>query len=304
MTELESLIFTEKYRSQNFNDLICDKKELLKNYLKNNKEIPSFIFYSSSPGTGKTSCAKIISKELNCDMLSLNSSMDRGIDTIRDRIKLFAQSLSSNNNKRMVFLDEADGLTPQAMNSLRTTMEEFSDNCFFIFTVNDLFKIIEPIRSRCIVVDFNLPNKKDIFNRLEFICQEEKIKYEPEDLHNLISNLYPDIRSMVLALQSAKIDEGILLVNYDNYNKFLKALVLQDIQTIYAKAFSSEFNIKGFNEWFLRYLFKNLETYSFQSIADISILIAEIEKNYLTGVNLPILFIANMLQIAKILQKK
>jgi replication factor C small subunit len=304
MTELSNMLYTEKYRAGVFEDLIFEYKDTLVNYLSKPKELPSFIFISSSPGTGKSSCAKLISKYLDCDILSLNSSMERGIETIRDKIKWFVQSMSSNTHKRMVFCDEADFITTQAQASLRNLMEEYSDNCFFVFTGNDLAKIIPALVSRCVVFDFNKPNKKKIFDRLEYICKEESIEYDPEDLSKLINLQYPDIRSMILTLQSTKIDNKPLLVEYEIYNQFLQFLMLRDEQQIYLKAFSSDFNLLGFNKWLFHFLFLEKALFSFEELSTISILIADTEKNYSLGVNLPILFIANMLQISSIISLK
>jgi replication factor C small subunit len=304
MSELSNMLFTEKYRAGTFEDLIFEHKDTLINYLTKPKELPSFIFISSSPGTGKSSCARLISKYLDCDVLPLNSSMERGIETIRDKIKWFVQSMSSNNAKRMVFCDEADFITSQAQASLRNLMEEYSDNCFFVFTGNDLAKIIPALVSRCIVFDFNKPNKKQIFDRLEYICKEENIDYDPEDLSKLINLQYPDVRAMVLTLQSTKVDNKPLLVEQESYNQFLQYLVMRDEQQIYLKAFSSDFNILGFNKWLFHYLFLEKSLFSFEELSTISLLLADTEKNYNLGVNLPILFIANMLQISNIISRK
>ena len=155
MTPLHRQIWTEAYRPQVFNDVIIDKKSLIENYLKEPNTIPSFLFSSAKPGTGKTTTAKIIAKTLKCDILSLNSSDERGIDTVRDKIKAFAESMSSlEGMKRCVFMDEADRSTSTAQDALKNIIETYSDNCFFIFTCNDISKITEPIRSRCVLINF------------------------------------------------------------------------------------------------------------------------------------------------------
>ncbi|GAG64276.1 unnamed protein product, partial [marine sediment metagenome] len=163
LTPLHNAIFTEKFRPQVFDEVIIDKKTLITNYLKTPNTIPSFLFTSARPGTGKTTTAKIIAKTLKCDILSLNASDERGIEMIREKIKTFAESMSSlDGMKRCVFCDEADRLTSIAQDALKNIIETYSDNCFFIFTCNDISKITEPIRSRCVLVNFDKPGKVEI----------------------------------------------------------------------------------------------------------------------------------------------
>jgi len=302
MNELQKLILTERWRPDNLKDLILENKATVLNNIKSKDTIPSFIFYSNRPGTGKSSCGKAIANELDCDILYLNSSMDRGIDTIRDKIKLFAQSMSSKTGvKRLVLLDEADGLTTQALNSLRNLMEEYSSNVFFIFTANDINKIIEPIRSRCVCINFERPPKKEIISRIEYICQKENIEADIEDIVKLVDTHYPDIRSMILTLQSSLLDKKPLLVDYQDYKDFLSAIKLKDIQTIYAKVYGSDFNILAFNRWFFSHLIAKYDTYGYEKASKIALSLAEVEKYWNLGANLQIIFIAEMLKIGDIL---
>lgn len=300
-TELENKILTEKWRPNSLKDIILENKETLINHLKSGDSIPSFIFYSSSPGTGKTTTAKAIAKELNCDIKYLNSSLERGIEVVRDEVRLFAQSMSSNPKaKRLVFMDEADGITSIAQNSLRNIMEEYSDNCFFILTCNDIGKIIEPIRSRCILINFERPNKKEIVSRLEYICEQEKIQADIEDIVKLTEKLYPDIRAMILTLQSSLLDNKPLLVDYQEFNDFLQAVKLKDVQYIYRKVFGSDFDILAFNRFLFNHLIENYGEYGSKT-KDIALSLAEVEKCWNLGVNLPIVFTAEMLKISDLM---
>jgi DNA polymerase III delta prime subunit len=301
MSELHNLVFTEKWRPSNIEDIICVHSDLIKKYLLEPKKMPSFIFYSSSPGTGKTTMAKAIAKELDCDLLLLNASDERGIDTIRDKIKGFSQSMSSNIAvKRMVFLDESDGLTKNAMDSLRNLMEEYSDNVFFVFSCNDVSKIITPIRSRCVVLGFETPPKPLILNRLEQICIDEKIQYEPEDLSQLIDIFYPDIRSMILTLQSSSINGNIIQFQQTEFKEVLDAIINHDVLTIYSKVNKNSFNILAFNRWMFKYLFDNFDNIGYEKVAKISRYLADTEKSWNLGANLNIVFIANILQVSEI----
>lgn len=302
MSELNDLIWVEKYRPQTFKDLILENKPLILNAIKNPKKIPSFIFYSSNAGTGKTSTAKIIINTLKCDFIIINSSDERGIDTIREKIKSFSRSLSSNSNmKRCVFLDEADGLTRQAQDSLRNLMETYSANCFFIFSCNDISKVIEPLRSRCISINFNRPDKNDILVRLEEICEKEKIKYGIDELEKLVDTLYPDIRSMVLRLQQHNIDGQDINFDEEEFKVFFNEIKKKNIKLIYDKTYSGIFDIRAFNKWLFHYLFINYSNFNSDIIAKISQHLADTEKHWNLGANLELIFISNILNISNLI---
>lgn len=297
-------IFTEKYRPNTFEDLVFENKALILNHLKKPLAMPSFVFHSNHPGTGKTSTAKLIIKTLNCDSLIINASDERGIDTIRDKITIFSRSMSSNpNTKRCVFMDEADSITKVAQDSLRATMEEFSDNVFFIFSCNDISKVIEPIQSRCIIINFEKPNKADIINRLTHICELEQIQATDKDIEDLMENTYPDMRSMIKALQTAKIENKPLASCSSNYLGFFNALKNYDINYIYNTTYSSDFDVFGFNRWFFTYLFNNMDKFKKDLLVDIAVRLAEIEKNWQIGANVNVIFLAHMLQIAKMMKQ-
>ena len=147
LTPVQNAIYTEKYRPSSFDELIGDHKDIIQKYLDKPMEMPSFIFYSNSPGTGKTSMAKVIVKALKCDSEVINSSDERGIDVIREKVSLFARSMSSNDKtKKCVFMDEADGMLKAAQDSLRNLMETYASNCFFIFSsALKPFTILKPV---------------------------------------------------------------------------------------------------------------------------------------------------------------
>ena len=301
-TELDNAIWAEKYRPDTFDDLIFEKKDQLQSFLKNPKQMPSFIFYSSKPGTGKTSTAKIIIDVLKCDALRINSSDERGIDTIRDKIRLFACSMSSNpDTKRCVFLDEADGLTRIAQDSLRNLMETYSDNCFFVFSCNDVGKIIEPIRSRCVSLDFEKPNRLDITARLLNIVDVEKLDVSAQSLQELIDLHYPDIRSMIVKLQQHNIDKSFPLIDKKGYESFLDLVKKHDVDSIYKKVYSGTFNILEFNKYFFRHLYDNYDKYGFEKTKLISICLADTERSWNVGANLEIIFLSNVMRIMTVL---
>ena len=301
--EVENKIWVEKYRPETFAQLIFGNKALLMNHLKNPMSMPSFIFYSSHPGTGKTTTAKIIARELDCDTLFINSSDERGIDTIRDKIVDFARNMSSNPNaKRMIFMDEADSITKVAQDSLRATMEEYSDNCFFIMACNDVGKIIEPIQSRCVLINFEKPSKADIINRIEFICEQEQLKATDSEITDLVTLCYPDMRTMIKVCQTAKVENKPITFNQSDFTKMLEAVKTSNIEYLYNQTYSGDFDIYAFVRWLFRYFFDNMKQYDKDKLADIAIRLAEVEKGWTINANVEVIFLANMVMIAKILR--
>jgi len=204
---LKNILWQEKYRPAKVMDVIGKSREKISMYLKNPQNIPNFLFVSATPGTGKTSMAKAIINELGCDYLLLNSSDERGVDAIREKVKEFSKTLSTNGIRKCVFLDEADGLTPIAQPALRNLMETYSKNVFFILTCNYESKIIEPLVNRCVRIEFNKPQKEDIAEYLINICKNEELTYTKEGIEKLIQLEYPSIRGMVNTMQDLKNQE-------------------------------------------------------------------------------------------------
>ena len=303
MNDLQNKVFVEKYRPQDWNSLIFGNKQLIMNHLKNPMAMPSFIFYSNHPGTGKTTTAKIIAKELDCDTLFINSSDERGVDTVRDKIVVFARNMSSNpNSKRMIFLDEMDSCTKVAQDSLRAIMEEYSSNTFFVMACNDVSKIIEPIQSRCVLINFEKPNKADIQQRIEYICEQEQVKATDKEIVDLVNQCYPDMRSMIKILQTAKVEDKPIIFNQNDYAEFLKALKTNNIEFLYNKTYDSDFDVMACNKWLFTHFFNNIGQYDSTKLADIAIRLAEVEKGWTINANVEIVFLANMFQIGKILK--
>jgi len=198
----KNFIWTEAYRPKKVSEMVGSFKEKILKYLENPNAIPHFLLYSRSPGTGKTTLAKCIINELGCDALILNSSDDRKIETIREKVKEFSMTKSSKiNQRRCVFLDEADGMTKIAQDALRNVMETYASNVFFILTCNNIIKVIEPLQSRCQKIAFAYPDKDEIVKYLEMICEKENMDYTEDGIKILIEQNYPNIRNCVIALQ-------------------------------------------------------------------------------------------------------
>ena len=219
-----SSIWYERYKPQTIEDLILPQefKDKL-NKMAENKDFPNMGFFSSTPGTGKSSVCNAILKELNCEALWINGSMESGIDVLRGKIQKFATTGSMNDELKYVVIDEADYLNANSTQpAFRGFLDEFSDNCRFIFTGNYKEKIIEPLLTRLHCFDYDSFDKtvmiKPIFERLKFILENEGIQYDPKDLVPVINTYYPSIRNMIGTLQKLSSDGTFRLADLDDTN--------------------------------------------------------------------------------------
>ncbi len=293
-------IFTEKYRPKKLEDLALNASvfDTIKSLIASPSNIQSLVFYSSQPGTGKTSTARVIAKELGADLLEMNASMDRGIDFVRERINQFARSLSSKEGiKRLVFMDEADGISRPAQDSLRNLMETCSSNCFFILSCNDISKIIEPLQSRCTILNFENPDRMKVISYVDSISYKEKINISDVDLNNLVELYYPDIRRMVLALQNYALDNTSFIDNTSEFNNFLLLMKTKDINKIQEIVYEKSINLSDLNRYIFRKLFENASKYTPQKLSKIAEKLADSEKYMNNGCNKEIVFLSNILAI-------
>jgi DNA polymerase III delta prime subunit len=217
---MEHLLWVETHRPQTIADCILPErlKKPFQEYVNQNN-IPNLLL-AGGPGVGKTTVAKAMCKEVGCDYMVINGSDENGVDVIRYKIKNYASSMSLSGGRKVVIIDEADYLTPNAQAILRNAIEEFSVNCSFIFTCNYKTKIIEPLHSRCAVIDFSLKNgekavmAKDFFKRIQGILQSENVDFDKVVVSEVVKKHFPDFRRVINELQRyaqfGKIDTGIL----------------------------------------------------------------------------------------------
>lgn len=232
----EQFLWVEKYRPSTIDECVLPEslKDTFKQYI-NSGELPNFLFHGTA-GVGKTTVAKALCNEVGAEYMFINGSDESGIDVLRTKIKGFASSISLTDAKKVVILDEADYLNPNSTQpALRSFIEEFSDNCRFILTCNFKNRIIEPLHSRCAVIDFKITGKEKVaiagafFKRVINILKQEGVDYDQKVVAELVQKHFPDYRRVINELQrysvSGKIDSGILVnLGSESYKQLYKQM--------------------------------------------------------------------------------
>jgi DNA polymerase III delta prime subunit len=241
---MSEYLYVEKYRPHKIEDCILPErlKSVFQEYVTKG-DIPNLML-TGTAGCGKTTVAKAMCEEIGCNFLFINSSDERGIDTLRTKIKGYASTVSLTGGRKVIILDEADYLTPEAQAGLRGAIEEFSENCSFIFTCNFKARLIDALHSRCSVIDFALKgNEKaqmaaQMFKRLSVILKEEDITYDKDVLGKIVQRYFPDYRRTLNELQrystSGNIDAGVLsqVESVRKLDDLIKALKDKDFSTM------------------------------------------------------------------------
>ena len=279
MSSKQHTLWVEKYRSQNLSTYVGNEqiKGTISKYLEQN-DIQNFIFYGPA-GTGKTTLAKLIVNNLNCDYLYINASDERGIDTIRDKVQGFS-SVASFKPLKVVILDEADFLTIQAQASLRNIIETFARTTRFILTCNYVERIIDPLQSRCQVLKIVPPSKQDIAYHIIDILKKENVGMGAEDLKLVINQFYPDLRKMLNTLQMGVTGDEVVIDKNILVSSNYKNQVLMELCKPTAKSFNNirqiiaDSSVNDFEELF-RFLFDNVDKYAPTSIGEVIIHIEE-----------------------------
>lgn len=233
----DQFLWVEKYRPQTIDECILPEslKTTFQQYVDQG-EIPTFLF-SGTAGVGKTTVAKALCNAIGADWILINGSDEgRMIETLRNKIKSFASTVSLTDGKKVVIIDEADYMNGDSVQpALRSFIEEFSANCRFIFTCNFKHRIIEPLRSRCANVEFKIDGKDkqqiaaQFFKRVTQILKNENVEFDPKVVAELITQHFPDYRRVLNELQrysvSGKIDTGIFVnLSQESYKELIKFL--------------------------------------------------------------------------------
>jgi|TARA_R110002126_G_scaffold174191_2_gene322790 DNA polymerase III delta prime subunit len=282
---MEHLLWTEKYRPKKIDDCILPErlKKPFQEYV-NQSNIPNLLL-SGGAGVGKTTVAKAMCEEIGCDVMVINGSDEgRLIDTFRTKIKNFASSMSLAGGRKVVIIDEADYCNAESVQpALRNFIEEFAGNCSFIFTCNYKNKLIDPLHSRCAVIDFALKNGEKaqmasaFMKRIQSVLQSENVDYDDKVVAELIKKHFPDFRRVINELQRysqlGKIDTGILSQISDvTINDIIKYIKEKDFGAIRKWVASNDIDATAF----YRKLYDNLyEVLKPQSIPQAVLILAD-----------------------------
>ena len=268
-------LYTEKYRPDTLEGYIGndDFKSSLQQWIDAN-DIPHLLL-TGGAGTGKTTAAKLIINNIDCDSLYINCSDENGIDTIRDKVKSFA-SAASFKPQKVVIMDEADFLTINAQAALRNIIETYSLNTRFVFTCNYIERIIDPIQSRTVVFELTPPSMQDVAFKCVEILDLEGVTYTKADIVRIVKQTYPDIRKSLNLLQSSiknrDLQQSRDVINLKNTSdqviELLKTKNVKNFTTIRQLVMDS--NIRDYNELY-RVLFERADEFTDSAIATLII---------------------------------
>ena len=275
-------LWVEKYRPSNLDNYIGNKhlKSKVEIYLESG-DLPHLLLYGKA-GTGKTTLAKLLVKNISCDYLYINASDENNVETVRTKVKNFASTVGFEDIK-VIILDECDYITPNAQAALRNLMETFSKHCRFILTCNYVERIIDPIQSRCQSFQIIPPSKTDVAKHLHNILLQENIIDKPEDIKILVESGYPDIRRVINSAQrnvvkgKLKLDTSSIIQN-DYKLKLLKILETQNKKNAFKeiRQLLADNQITDFAELF-RLLYDEVDGYGKGHVAECILIIARYE---------------------------
>ena len=232
MERLEHSLWVEKYRPTTLDTYIGNEhlKSKVSVYLESG-DLPHLLLYGKA-GTGKTTLAKLLVNNIECDYMYINASDENSVDTVRNKVRGFASTMGFKDYK-IIILDECDYITPNAQAALRNLMETFSKHCRFILTCNFVERIIDPIQSRCQSFQVIPPSKKEVAVHMTNILKEEGIASKVDDIAGLVNAGYPDIRRVINSCQRQCVDGMLVvdkqsLVESDYKMKLLEIIKTQD----------------------------------------------------------------------------
>ena len=303
----EHTLFVEKYRPVSLENYIGNQhlKTKVSKYI-NTGDIPHLLLHGKA-GTGKTTLAKLLVSNIDCDQMYINASDENNVETVRNKVKVFASSVGFKDLKVMI-LDECDFLTPNAQAALRNLMETFSKHCRFILTCNFVERIIDPIQSRCQSYQIIPPSKKEVAIHTSNILNTEGITYDNNDIVAMVNSGYPDIRRIINAVQRNIVDNNLVvdtesMVQNDYKLQVLEILQKQDKKLAFKnlRQLLADSQIRDYADLF-RLLYDEVDSYGKGHIAEVILTIAKYELSDAQVVDKEINAMAMLIEILNIIK--
>ena len=301
---MEHSLWVEKYRPKDLSTYIGNEhlKTKVDRYLTE-KDVPHLLLYGRA-GTGKTTLAKIITNNIDCDYLYINASDENSVDAVRFKVRAFASTVGFKELK-VIILDEADYLTPNAQAALRNLMETFSKHCRFILTCNYVERIIDPIQSRCQSYKIVPPSKKEVALHLKEILDTENVKFNLDDMALLVNSGYPDIRRVINSAQRQVVD-GELKIDVSSIIQSDYKIQLLDKLTSGSKLSElrqliADNSITDYSELY-RLLYDEVDNYSNGKSEECILIIAEAQFQDTNVVDKEINFMSMLIRLQRLLR--
>jgi len=275
-------LWVERYRPVSLENYIGNEhlKTKVSRYISTG-DIPHLLLHGKA-GTGKTTLAKLLVSNIDCDHMYVNASDENNVETVRNKIKMFASSVGFKDLK-VIILDECDFLTPNAQAALRNLMETFSKHCRFILTCNYVERIIDPIQSRCQSFQIIPPSKKEVAIHTSSILNTEGVSFDNEQIVTMVNSSYPDIRRIINAVQRNIVDNNLIvdtesLVQNDYKLQVLEILQTQDKKNAFKnlRQLLADSQIRDYADLF-RLLYDEVDSYGKGHIAEVILTIAKYE---------------------------
>ena len=300
-------LWVEKYRPDKIQYYLGNEtfKKDLNKFIK--EQDIKHILLCGSPGIGKTTAAKLIVKNIECDYIIINASDENGIDIIRTKVKNFASTVGFKKLKIIIF-EESDGISPEAQDSLKSIIETYSKHTRFIFTCNHVEKIIPALLSRFDTYKLKSPEKKDIAIHLAKILRDEKVQFKVEDVGLIVDSYYPDIRSIIKFAQRSTFDNKLEIDNSEIISSEVKFKFIEFLKTANKDSFKqirqffADNKIKDFSE-FYSISYQKIDEYAKDKIGEIILILAESQYKEKFVVDKEINFMACVYQIINEISK-